>query len=291
MEATQSLTRSASNVDTTYGTTESSVSAVSWPAVFAGAFVASSVTLILVFLGSGIGVSITSFRGDAGAGATSIAVLTVVWLVVVQWIASGLGGYLTGRLRTKWVGTHTHEVFFRDTAHGFLSWAVATCALTALLASITSNTLSTGATMATSATAPAVSSAQSGAADLQGYEIDRLLRGNQPGSEMTPAETHAEVARIVAVGLVNGDITPGDRQYLTQLVSSRDGISSSDAQQRVDSMIAQVKTDRANAQEALAKAKKATSTLAIITALSMMIGAFTASAAAAFGGSQRDEHP
>ncbi len=26
---------------------------------------------------------------------------------------------MTGRLRTRWVGIHTDEVFFRDTAHGF----------------------------------------------------------------------------------------------------------------------------------------------------------------------------
>lgn len=31
----------------------------------------------------------------------------------------------SGRLRTKRVGLHTDEVFFRDTAHGFLSWAAA----------------------------------------------------------------------------------------------------------------------------------------------------------------------
>ena len=31
----------------------------------------------------------------------------------------------TGRLRTKWALIHTDEVYFRDTANGFLAWAVA----------------------------------------------------------------------------------------------------------------------------------------------------------------------
>src|SRR5262245_60628885 len=101
-------------------------SAVSWPAILAGAFVAASVSLILIALGSGLGLaSVSPWRGE-GASATTFTVITAIWLIVIQWVASGLGGYVTGRLRTKWVRTHTHEVFFRDTAHGFVTWALST---------------------------------------------------------------------------------------------------------------------------------------------------------------------
>jgi hypothetical protein len=81
---------------------------------------------MLVAIGSGFGFAAVSPWPGSGASPTTFAVSTGVWLIVTQWIASGLGGYIAGRMRTKWVGVHTHEVFFRDTAHGFVMWAVAT---------------------------------------------------------------------------------------------------------------------------------------------------------------------
>jgi len=70
----------------------------------------------------------------AGAlGAVGITFVLTSWLIVTQWLASGLGGYLAGRLREKWVGIRTDEVLFRDTAHGFLAWALATLIVVTLL--------------------------------------------------------------------------------------------------------------------------------------------------------------
>ena len=105
---------------------ESSVSAVSWAAVLAGTLVAVSLTLVLMAIGSGLGFASISPWYHRGLSATGFTVLTAAWLVVVQWGSSAVGGYTTGRLRTKWAGVHTHEVFFRDTAHGLLTWATAT---------------------------------------------------------------------------------------------------------------------------------------------------------------------
>ena len=112
-------------------TREASISAVSWPAIFAGAVVAIATTVVLFTLGSGLGFAAASPWG-AGPSATTFTVATGIWLIVTQWISSILGGYITGRLRTRWHGTHTHEVFFRDTAHGFLTWALATLIVAAL---------------------------------------------------------------------------------------------------------------------------------------------------------------
>jgi hypothetical protein len=109
-------------------------SAASWPAIFAGAFVAVSISLVLIALGSGLGFAeVSPWRGH-GVSATTFTVTTAIWLIVTQWISACLGGYIAGRLRTKWVGTHTHEVFFRDTAHGFVTWSVATVFVAAVLA-------------------------------------------------------------------------------------------------------------------------------------------------------------
>ena len=78
---------------------QQSKSAVSWAAIIAGALAATAVTLLVV--GTGVGISIVSPWYGAGASAATVGVSALVWLVVVQWISSGLGGFLAGRLRTK----------------------------------------------------------------------------------------------------------------------------------------------------------------------------------------------
>src|ERR1039457_3215883 len=111
------------------GPIEARKSTVSWAATLAGGVVAVSATIILLLRGLGLAFASLSPWTHSGASATTVGALAAVWFIVVQWLSAGLGGYLTGRLRTKWVGTHTHEVFFRDTAHGFVTWAVATLIL------------------------------------------------------------------------------------------------------------------------------------------------------------------
>src|ERR1051326_3760337 len=149
-----------SATDTT-ASTESSSSAVSWSPIVAGALAASTLTLILMLLGSGLGLTMVSPWSSEGASVTTFAVSTAIWLIVVQWLSSAAGGYLTGRVRTKWVGIHTDETFFRDSAHGFLAWALATLFVAAVLGSALSamvgrgvqaaSTVASGATMGASA--------------------------------------------------------------------------------------------------------------------------------------------
>jgi hypothetical protein len=121
--------------------TESSVSAVAWGPVLGGAFAALAMSFLLLTLGSGTGLSSMSPWSNLGISATSFTVGAAIWLIIVQWLSSGFGGYLTGRLRTKWANMHTDEVFFRDTAHGFLAWAVATVVSIALIASAATSVL------------------------------------------------------------------------------------------------------------------------------------------------------
>jgi hypothetical protein len=105
---------------------ESSASAVEWAAILGGALGATGISIILFTLGSGLGLSTVSPWSWSNPSPTTFGIAAGIWLIVTQWLASALGGYLTGRLRTKWVGIRTDEVFFRDTAHGFLAWALAT---------------------------------------------------------------------------------------------------------------------------------------------------------------------
>jgi hypothetical protein len=101
---------------------ESSASGVHWGAITAGALGAVGVTFVLTSLGPALGHIIASPWSPSGSVPTAFGLAAGIWLIVTQWLASGLGGYLAGRLREKWVGIRTDEVLFRDTAHGFLAW-------------------------------------------------------------------------------------------------------------------------------------------------------------------------
>ncbi len=140
-------------------------SAVSWAAILAGAVVALAVSLIMVTLGSGLGAAAVSPWPNVGPGPATFTVVTGVWLIITQWVSAAIGGYLTGRLRTRWVSLHTHEVFFRDTAHGLLAWSVATAVVAALAATAAAPAVhSVGAALAAGGT-PDASDAARQAAD------------------------------------------------------------------------------------------------------------------------------
>lgn len=267
--------------------TESAVSAVSWAAIFAGAFAALTATLVLVSLGTGLGLTSISPWPNVGASATTFSIVAGIWLIVVQWLSSAFGGYLTGRLRTTWVGVHTHEVFFRDTAHGFLAWALATAAGVILLAGAASSVIG-GGVHAAATTAGGVT--QGALANVSDYDVDTLFRSDHPDAGANNQEAAAQATRILATGLGNGDVPADDRAYLAQLVAARTGISQADAQKRVDDTIARVKAAETKGRQAADATRKASAEFAIFAALSMLIGAFIASVAAAYGGSLRDGH-
>jgi hypothetical protein len=277
---------------------ESAVSAVSWPAIFAGAFVAAASSLVLAALGSGFGLASVSAWPNSGVSATTFTVMTAIWLIVVQWLASGLGGYVAGRLRTKWATTHTHEVFFRDTAHGFITWAAATVLVAVVLTSAVSSGVHAAATVTSGASQGAAGAAAqiAGANTSQGgpviasYNTDMLFRSPRADSSAATADARAEAARILANGVVSGDVPSEDRTYLAELVAARSGISVEDAQKRVDTAIAQAKAAEANARQTADAARKAAAEASIYTALSMLVGAFIACIAAALGGQRRDLH-
>ncbi|MGH7042935.1 MAG: hypothetical protein ACREFY_12500 [Acetobacteraceae bacterium] len=280
---------------------EAAASAVAWPAIIGGAFAAAALTLILLALGAGFGLASVSPQPGTGASATTFTVAAAVWLIVVQWLASGTGGYITGRMRTKWVGLHTHEVLFRDTANGLLTWAVATVIGAAFLASAASAVMGRTAAVAGNITSGAVAGASQGAAAqgaTQGgssagptaYFVDQLYRSDHPAGNAPAADARAETTRILVTGLRNGGVSTPDRAYLAQLVATRTGLSPADADKRVGTVLTEAKAAAAKLREAANTARKATARLAIVTGLSMLIGAFIACVAAALGGRQRDEH-
>jgi hypothetical protein len=258
-------------------TAESSQSAVSWSAILCGATVAAATTLILVPLGSGLGLASVSPWPGRGLAAATFTAGAAIWLIVTQWVASAMGGYLAGRLRTKWVDTHTHEVFLRDTAHGFATWAVATLIVAVVVAGGALTALTAGAVASAPGATP--NAARSNPmADT--YDVDVLFRGfsDKNSAAMDP---RPEALRVLAKGLASGDVPAADRSYLAALVSARSGIPQSEASQRVDTFIHDSKS-------AADTARKVASATSIFIAISMLIGAFIACAAAALGGRERD---
>jgi hypothetical protein len=257
-------------------------SAASWPAIIAGAFVAAAVSLVLLALGSGLGFAAISPWPGHGVAATTFAVTTAIWLIVMQWVSSGIGGYITGRLRTRWIGTHTHEVFFRDTAHGLVTWAVATVLVAAAAAASVSAVVEGGA--------HAVGAAAQGNAN-GAYGVDKLFRaGPAAVGGQGLGDARSEAAHIVANSLSTGTVSDADISYLVELVALRTGSSRADAQKRVDEFVASTQDAVIKAKADADAARKAAAEAAIYTALSMLVGAFIASAAAALGGHLRDEH-
>ena len=269
-------------------------SAVSWSAIFAGATVATAVTLALTVFGSAIGLSSVSPMQDSGASANSVAIGAVVWLIVMQWASSAVGGYMAGRLRTRATGIHTDEAFFRDTAHGFVAWSVATILTVAIVASAGSTLLGAGARAvggAASAAVQGASQAGASAGSVAGGSaalVDTLFRPAQPGSGGDAGEAKAEAGRILASSAANGQLAAGDRTYLAQMAASRTGISQADAEKRVDDMVNGAKAAADKARTAAEDARKASSRVAYFTFFSMLIGAFIASVAGALGGRLRD---
>jgi len=282
---------------------EASQSAVSWSAIIVGALAASTITVILTLVGSGLGLTMVSPWPGSGAGLTAVAASTAIGLVAVQWIASAVGGYLSGRLRTKWVGVRSDEVFFRDTAHGFMSWAVATLLIVTLLGSGLTSAVGNSVQAASTVASGAASGATSGMVGLADhsagnspsieYFVDSLLRPNDPSSNAGGPDARArsagEVTRLLAQSVAAGSLGDDDKAYLARLIAANTGLSEADANARIDAVLARIEETKTEAREAADAARKVGATLALVSALALVIGAFIASAAAALAGSQRDE--
>ena len=275
-------------------------SGVSWAAIFAGASTAAALSLLLIMLGAGLGFSAVSPWANEGVGAKGLGITAIVWLAVTQIIASGMGGYLAGRLRVKWANMHGDEVYFRDTAHGFLAWAVATLVTVTLIAGSVSSVIGSGVQAGASVASGAASAMSSAAAshadkssgNSSDYFIDTLFRDDR-GTAVSEDAAHGIVTRIFVRSLGNdGQLSGEDRTYLAQIVAQRTNLSQAEAEQRVDQVYA--KAHQA-VEDAKVKAKEAADTAAKVAAwttlwmfISLLLGAFFASLCATFGGRQRD---
>ncbi len=291
-------------------------SAVSWGAIFAGAAVAAALSLILLMLGAGLGLSAVSPWANKGFSAATFGISTIVWITVTQILAAGMGGYLAGRLRTKWDGVHSDEVFFRDTAHGFLTWSVATLATAALLTSVIESVVKggvqAGATVAGSAVAAVADdglnqmdkTGNASASSINGgnYFIDSLFRAAPTSPDTVSANPQtdisqknastAEVVRILANSKDNKSLPAEDVSYISQLIANNTGLTQQEAESRFNETYAQMQKEKLEtelaAKNTAEKVRKATIYATLWLFVSLLMGAFSASLAATWGGRSRD---
>jgi hypothetical protein len=132
---------------------EEGQSSISWSAILAGAAAALAAALVMLALAAGLGLKLGApWPGQPGGFDKFNPTLGAI-LVVIQVLSAGLGGYLAGRLRTKWIDIHSHEVHFRDTAHGLIVWAVSTVAGVGLAVGVLAPATAQVATQAAAAAA------------------------------------------------------------------------------------------------------------------------------------------
>lgn len=265
--------------------TEAAASGVSWPAVFAGAFAAAALSLILLALGAGAGLSSLSPFSGAGVSTTAIGFGALIYLCITEIISSGVGGYLAGRLRTKWVDLHTDEVYFRDTAHGFLAWCVALVMSAAFLGAAAAGMVGASASSMNARAASNAGAADTAALEANRYYIDSLFRGSKVGNAAEETAYKAEAAGVFAHTLANRAVLmPDDRNYVAGLVSAATGLNHNEAEARVTNVF---ERDQAATDQARKSAAHALYWLFV----ALLLGAFTASFAATMGGHRRDHLP
>ncbi|HEX3859825.1 MAG TPA: hypothetical protein VHV58_09495 [Pseudolabrys sp.] len=261
------------------------LSTVSWRSVLAGTIASLAITLILVAFGIGVGFSVVSPWSGSGVSAPTATLAAGIYLIVVAMLSSTVGGYIAGRTRAQWRTVHTDERYFRDTAHGFLVWALATVVSAAVLGGATTNLISG----ASAGLIPAAGSAAR-SSPMSPY-IDSMLRTDPAAA--TPATsatsntdmsaTRNEIGRVLRPGLAKGgSVSQADRGYLVKVVSARTGLSQADAEQRVDQTVTQAKA-------AADQARKTAAKLSLWLAASMLAGALAASLAAVEGGILRNQ--
>lgn len=259
-----------------------SLTAVSWGAILAGATAAAALSFILMLLGLGFGLLTVSPWSGEGSSAEAIGFGTIIWLIIIQLAAAGLGGYLAGRLRSRWPEAHHDEVYFRDTAHGLVTWSISTLAAIALVGG-TASAIVSGVAGTAERVAPAVEDML----DESDYFANVLLRTDNWDQRADEA-ARSEVTGIVVRSLREGELSAADRTYLGNLIASRTGLNPNQATQRVDDVYASAQQSMQRAMEAADEARSSAAWTSLWMVVALLGGAFLAALMATYGGRQRD---
>lgn len=278
------------NIEVLQMEADASRPAFSWGVAIAGALAATAVSLIIITLGSGIGLSLVSPYGSSVSAGT-LTIAGAVWLILAHVAGFATGGYLAGRMRVR---SHIpgDETKFRDAAHGFMTWVIAV--ILSVLALAAASMFAAGTTAVVTgmigAGAAAKPSEPAGLSrDASAYYLDMLFRPGQGAAPQQPAGQDVqrdEVGRILAMSLRNGKLADEDRTYIARVVAARTGLSEDEAQKRVTDI---ENRTREAARQAAETARKAASYASFWTFMALLMGAVAATLGGMLGGELRDD--
>ncbi len=261
---------------------------VDWGAVSAGALSAAALSFVLYSFGSTIGLSLVSPWPDSGLPAKLVAAIAAFWAIAAQIASFLLGGYIAGRMRSRWSDAPAPEVEFRDGVHGLLVWALGVVIGAALLLAVAASLVRGGAELGAQA---ARAAATTTSPDPLGYYADVLLRQQSlsppaasPGATAA-ADARQEVLRVLQRSVAANQASDADKRYLALLVAQRSGLPPADAQKRVDQTLAEATRVM---REAADKARRSAVLAGLVTGVALLAALAAAWWAAQRGGEHRD---
>jgi hypothetical protein len=264
---------------------------IEWGPILAGALTAAALSFVFLTFGASIGLSLVSPWPSSGVSARTFSALAVFWTLVQQIAAFLAGGYIAGRLRTRWAELNADEIEFRDGLHGALVWALGICIGAGLLLATAGAATRAATDLATKAMSVAALNT-----DPLAYYTDTLLRPGAArpagGAAQTPArvepvspETRAELTRIVARSIANNSLSDPDKVYLASVVAQRTGLPQAEAEKRVADTYAEANR---TIRETANKARRTAVLGGLVTGISLIISLAAAWWAAQRGGHHRD---
>lgn len=263
------------------------ISYINWPAIFAGAVLASAISFILLTFGSAIGLSMTSAEEGQSISLFWIAIVGGLWILWVHITASLAGGYLVGRMRPRVGDATEYESDIRDGSNGLVMWALATLIAAAIAWSGVVGAANVAGRVA--GEAASVTAQAADAIDPTTMLVDRTLRGGPGAPALSQSDRDAVMRIFVSAATSEDGIDAADRDYLVATVAERAGIPPEEAQARIDQVVAQAQQLEADARAAAEKARHASIIAAFLTAAALAVGAVAAYYAATLGGNHRDK--
>jgi hypothetical protein len=246
---------------------------VQWGAIIAGAIAAAAISFILLAFGSAIGLAFASTSPTWRDASFALWFLSGLYLVFVALASFGFGGYIAGRMRPRFSTLTVPEHEFRDGMHGVLAWGLAVL-IGALL------TIAMIGSAAPVTNGSGLSNSVAGESMIA-FELDRLFRSDRRAADADLDYRRAEAARILLTASSPAGLSTDDHDYLVDMVSTRTGISPTDAQTRVDDVVARAK-------QSITSARHRTVLEAFMTAVALMLGAAAAWFASLQGGRDRE---
>ncbi|MHC2439961.1 hypothetical protein ACVMB0_007336 [Bradyrhizobium sp. USDA 4451] len=245
---------------------------VQWSPVFAGALVATALSVILIGFGAALGLGVSSSSPSWRDASAALALLSGLYLILQALASFGVGGYIAGRAHRIIGATPSDMIEGSDGLHGLTAWAIAVILGTTIVALV-----------GLSAARPVVQSRPSAAAaePLLSTELDHLYRSARRPANIDIGYERAEAGRILLTSSGHSGISAEDHSYLIQQVAAATGLAAAEAEKRVDSVIGDART-------AIQRSRRSAVILAFSIAAALLFGAVAAWAAACAGGRHRD---